>query len=522
VTVIDRRSLLKSTAAIFGCRAFGVRAGDASTMVDPVLARLQIHPDRELNRIPLSYNGFSIEAATLANPQIYHADNRSLVSLFRRLTTNGVLRIGGNSSEFCWWKASAEAQAPVITAAGQGRADNWMPQRLAAITPEAIDNLHGFLEATGWSCIYGLNFGTGSPERDAEEAEYAARTLGAKLKYFQIGNEPDFYREPNNRLRPAGWDFPDYLREWLDIARAVIERVPTAKFGGPDVGSSADWVVRFGSEAPKALGPRLLELTGHYYAEGPPDSPSATIEHLLAGDERIAERMNAIMPVARRNGLTFRMAEGNSCFRGGKAGMSNALAGALWGMGYMLDMAARGCQGINLHGGGGAEISSALGDKLPGARDARDLEIAKLGTFYSPVSGNPAVGYRPRPLFYGMMAVEQFAGSTLVETTLEAPGVNARGYAARTGRGWRIAIVNKDLKRDLAVQLSIPDKVRHADVWRLTAPAIDATEHVTLAGAEVAAPDAEWSPHVVERLALRSGNATVTVRSGSAAIVFGE
>jgi hypothetical protein len=522
VTVIDRRSLLKSAAAIYGCCAFGVRAGEPGAMDAPVRARLRIHPDRELNRIPLSYNGFSIETATLANPQIYRVENRSLVSLFRCLTTNGVLRIGGNSSEFCWWKASAEAQAPEIRIAGQGRADNWMPQRLTAITPEAIDNLRGFLDATGWSCIYGLNFGTGSPERDAAEAEYVARRLGAKLKYFQIGNEPDFYREPNNRLRPAGWDFPDYLHEWLDIARAVIERVPTARFGGPDVGSSADWVVRFGREAPKALGPRLLELTGHYYAQGPPDSPHATIENLLADDPRIAERMNAIMPVARRNGLTFRMAEGNSCFRGGKAGMSNALAGALWGMDYMLDMAARGCQGINLHGGGGAEISSALGDKLPGARDARDLEIAKLGTFYSPVAGNPAIGYRPRPLFYGMMAVEQFAGGTLVETDLEAPGVNAKAYAARTGKGWRIALVNKDLKRDLEVQVSIPDGVRQARVWRLTAPAIDATENVTLAGAEVTAADADWSPRQVDELPVRSGDATVSVRRGSAAIVFGE
>jgi hypothetical protein len=139
------------------------------------------------------------------------------------------------------------------------------------------------------------------------------------------------------------------------------------------------------------------------------------------------------------------MAEGNSCYRGGKAGMSNALAGALWGMDYMLDMAARGCKGINLHGGGGSEISSALGDKLPGARDARDLEIAKLGTFYSPVAGNPTVGYSARPIFYAMMAVEQFAGSTLVETDFASGDVNANAYAARSDRGWRVALINKDL-----------------------------------------------------------------------------
>src|SRR5206468_2667046 len=149
---------------------------------------------------------------------------------------------------------SSEAAVPEIKTAGLGRADNWMPQRLTPITPAAIDNLRGFLDATGWHCIYGLNFGTGSPERDAEEAAYVARALGPRLKYFQIGNEPDFYRQPNNRLRETGWDFPDYLREWVAIAKAVIERVPDARFGGPDVGSSADWVVRFGNEASQILG----------------------------------------------------------------------------------------------------------------------------------------------------------------------------------------------------------------------------------------------------------------------------
>lgn len=513
----DRRKLLRSTVALCGLGNAGLRAFAAGTATIPL--RVTVDPGRELNRIPLDYNGFSIETATLANAHIYHPENQTLVALFRRLTPRGVLRIGGNSSEFCWWKTAAGATPPEIRAAGKGRDDNWMPQRLTAITPDAIDHLRGFLDATGWTCIYGLNFGTGSPARDAEEAEYVARTLGERLRYFQIGNEADFYRAPNNRLRPTGWDFADYLREWLEIANAVIGRVPDARFGGPDVGASTDWIVRFGEEVPKTLHGRLRELTGHYYAEGPPDSPEATIENLLADDPRISERMSMIMPVARRNGLAFRMSEGNSCYRGGKAGMSNALAGALWGMDYMLDMAAHGCQGMNLHGGGGAEISSALGDKLPGARDARDLEIAKLGTFYSPVAGNPSVGYRARAIFYGMMAVEQFAGGTLVATDQQPASLNARTYAAKMGKGWRIAFINKDLERDALVDLSIPGKANYADLWRLAAPTVDATEHITLAGAEISAGNADWMPREVEKVSLRSGSGTFRVPRASAAVL---
>jgi hypothetical protein len=507
MTHIDRRTFLALAASASCARA-------ASSA-----ASLTIHPETTLNELPLSYNGFSIETATLENPEVYHPANRTLVALFRRLSPHGVLRLGGNSSEFCWWKANDSAQPPQVKVVGQGRSDNWMPQKFHAITPRSVDNLRDFLDATGWTCIYGLNFGTGSPERDAGEAAYVARALGPKLRYFQIGNEPDFYRAPNNLLRAAGWDFPDYLDEWMAIARAIIGAVPDARFGGPDVGSSADWVVRFGERASALLGERLVELSGHYYAEGPPDSPQANIDNLLAPDPRIAERMDAIMPVARARGLDFRMSEGNSCYRGGKAGMSNALAGALWGMDYMLEMAARGCRGINFHGGGGGEISSALGDKLPGARDARDLEIARLGTFYSPVAGNPSVGYRARPLFYAMMAVETLAGARLVKTEFDTRGANATAYAGIRDGAWRVALVNKEAHRDLDVSIELPEKSAAAHAWRLAGPALDAIDGITLAGAQVAAGDAQWQPRP-ESLRTSAGRVVFHLPRASAAVIF--
>ena len=82
-----------------------------------------------------------------------------------------------------------------------------MPKVFTAIEPPAVDNLADFLDETGWRVIYGLNLGTGTPELDAEEAAYVARRLGNKLLYFQIGNEPEFYRNDNNRLRSPGWNF---------------------------------------------------------------------------------------------------------------------------------------------------------------------------------------------------------------------------------------------------------------------------------------------------------------------------
>ena len=512
----DRRTLLAAGFAAIGTNALGASRKTVEASLTP-------HPGEELNDIPLDYNGFSVETAQFADPSFCDAGNTSLVALHRRLSANAVLRVGGNSSEFCWWKTSPEAQPPVSTAPGMGRADNTMPQRFTPITPPAVDNLRGFLDACGWTCIWGLNFGTGSPDRDAEEAAYVARALGPKLLYFQIGNEPDLYKTPNNLLRPAGWDFADYLNEWTAIANAVSQRVPGAKFGGPDVGTSADWIVRFAQEAPKRMGSRIVALSGHYYAEGPPTSPNATIENLLKPDPRITKQMDAIMPVARAAGLPFRMAEGNSCYRGGKPGLSNALAAALWGGNYMLDMASRGCKGINFHGGLGKQIAAGLGDKLPGAQSAADLEVARLGTFYSPFAGNRAEGFGARPLFYGMMLVEQFAGTRIVSNKFDAGGANATAYTAKAADGYRIALFNKDAARDLDVRVELVGlRARRAKTWRLTGPALDATKEITLAGAEVAHGSAEWRPLKTEIIPVRHGSLALNVPRASAVLLFVE
>ena len=514
MTEFDRRTFLGIGLATIGYAAL-------ANPKTPAEARLTLHPQQTLNDLPQDYCGFSVETTQLADPDFYHPDNTSLVALHRRLSPNGVLRIGGNSSEFCWWKVTDTAQPPVIKTAGQGRADNFMPQRFTAITRAAIDNLKGFLDACGWSCIYGLNFGTGSPERDAEEAAYVAHVLGNKLCYFQIGNEPDFYKEPNNLLRPAGWDFADYLKEWIAIADAVSARVPNAKFGGPDVGSSADWVVRFAQQAPAKMGGRLVGLSGHYYAEGPPDSPSATIDNLLKPDPRVAERMAAIIPVARAAGLSYRMTEGNSCFRGGKPGMSNALAAALWGGDYMLDMGARGAKGINFHGGLGKQISAGLGDKLPGAKTDADIATARLGTFYSPFAGNRAEGFDARPIFYGMMLAQQFAGTTLFANTIETESVNATAYTSKAHDGFRIALFNKDAAQDLTVHIDLSGTTaRRAKVWFLTGPSLDATKGINLAGDEVAHGTALWNPKHVESYAVHHGKLVLQLPHASAALLF--
>lgn len=459
------------------------------TMVFPLVLQapsviVTVHPERALVTVPSDVLGLSYESMQLTDPEFFAASNKGLVAIFRTLSPHGVLRLGGNSSELGWWKPTDASEMPPEVRATAERTKGGTNRTPYAITPKAIDNLAGFLKATGWTLIYGLPLGAGTPEGDAAEAAYVARRVGDRLEYFQIGNEPDLYTSGENGNRPKGWGFPQYADEWTAIAHAVSKRVPKAQFGGPDVAGSSTWITEFGTAMKPRLGARLATLSGHYYAMGPAGGKNITIARLLSPQPSIGGNVDRIEAVARPLGLTYRMTEGNTCYRGGQAGMSDAFASALWSGDYILGLAAHGASGVNLHGGGGAQIAASLGNQLPGARNDADRERAKLGSFYTPIAGSRAAGFTARPVFYGMILAGRFAGATMLETEVAADGANVTAYAARKDGRTLVALFNKDLTRDVAVDLrGLPNG--KAMAWRLAAPALNATEGTTLGGESV-------------------------------------
>jgi hypothetical protein len=114
-----------------------------------------------------------------------------------------------------------------------------------------------------------------------------------------------------------------------------------------------------------------------------------TTERLLAGNARIAAETRQVEAVARAHGRVYRMTEGNSCYRGGKPGMSDAFAAALWAGDYMLELASLGCAGVNLHGGGSGYLTAGLGDHTPGMEGTKTAQTVRSG-FYSPIQASPA------------------------------------------------------------------------------------------------------------------------------------
>jgi hypothetical protein len=150
-----RRGFLKLAAAGAATAAFSELACGESTS-----AFVVVHSRSPGRRVPASYVGLSYELAQLSEPTFFCPDHTDLISLFRSLNPSGLLRLGGNTSEFRWVRVQPSTVPIKLHLSPDDLAQNWMPHRLFAIQLAAIDALVGFLHATGWRAIYGLNFGS--------------------------------------------------------------------------------------------------------------------------------------------------------------------------------------------------------------------------------------------------------------------------------------------------------------------------------------------------------------------------
>jgi hypothetical protein len=452
-----RRTFLRNSSLALAT----VALHPGSLLAQSPSATLKLGTGAPLYKVPTDFIGLSYEAMQLEDPSFFSPANKSLIEQFRALSTHGVLRLGGNTSEFGWWKATPDSQPPSRT---HGRVDNGEPPptTIFAITPEAIHNLDGFLKATGWTCIYGLNLGFATEEADVTEARFVANILGPRLQYFQLGNEVDLF---NRHLRdPKTWGVDQYLKEWVPLALAVQKAVPGAKFGMPDVASDVSWLTKIAAVWPSLpQKPNVITLSHHYYWGGPPNSPKATIERLLKPSPDIAQKAATAREAAAKMGVPFRMTEGNTIYQGGKPGLSDAYAAALWGAGYLFELMSLGYSGVNLHGGSGHAQAISVGGNLRGELLMKDPNAPHPKPFYTPIANEGTLAgsgvdgklndkYLLEPVGYGMKFASQFAGATLLPLDFNPGTVNAVAYAARRADNKVIiAILNKDATQNLTL-----------------------------------------------------------------------
>lgn len=74
--------------------------------------------------IPSDFIGLSYESAQLANPAFFSAQNTALITLFRELTDDGVLRLGGGTSEFTAFTTEESLSSPPLDTVGPDTSKN--------------------------------------------------------------------------------------------------------------------------------------------------------------------------------------------------------------------------------------------------------------------------------------------------------------------------------------------------------------------------------------------------------------
>lgn len=440
---MNRRGFLAGLAA---STAMG-RFASAQTAQGSGRVSLSLGPPSS-QPVPEDFIGLSYESAQLANPGFFAPENKGLIALFRELADKGNLRLGGGSSEFTTYSSASPTGPPPFEVFGP---DTSKTVKSGTVTTDvALRNLHGFLDAVGWSCLYGLNLGQGTLENAVAEATAVQRILGPRLLAFQIGNEPDSFRR---RYRPESYTPEDFLAEWKRFHDAIAKAVPTARFAGPDISDKLPYLTAFAAMAPQYTD--IILLTSHYYAMGPASNPQATLENLLDPDPKLTtlkrRDLHVIEEAQQLAHLPYRMSEGNSCWDGGKAGVSDTFASALWCADYVMTCMGRGWQGVNLHGGGNG--------------------------FYTPIAGSPSAGFTRRPEFFGLQLAHRFAGRRVVQSTLAGADPRVDAFVFEQAGRHELVLANKTPD---AVSCDLPAGHRGAPVLQLHASNIEAKEGVAL------------------------------------------
>src|SRR5580700_1846920 len=212
--------------------------------------RVNVDTRRKQGRIPDDFTGLGYEISFVAIPDLLSDKNHAYVQLVRGLGANGVIRVGGITSD----SASFAADAVASSAA-----------KSTVINTANLRELDGFLDATGWRLVWGLNLGSGDMKNAVEEAVAVAAAVKDKLLAFEIGNEPDgFAGDAFNAHRPKNYAYEDYLKEYRAYKAAIRSKLPDAPFAGPDASWATDWVSRFAADE----GGDLKLLARHYYRAG--------------------------------------------------------------------------------------------------------------------------------------------------------------------------------------------------------------------------------------------------------------
>jgi hypothetical protein len=461
--------------------ATGAAAGEFEVFPAPSAAsrdRQAAHPARPSVRlsfttsgrpIPPSFSGLSLEYDELSRYAAAGPLFDRVIALIRPHDGQPLLlRLGGRSADDVYWKTPTAGAPRWVFRIGYG----WLT-RLAALVRR--DRLQVMLD---------LNLAVHSPAMASNFVQAAGRALPRRaLTAVAIGNEPDlFEHQPGldrervsttGRSTPLRWSVryseQSYRRDYLGYARQLERVSPGIPLAAPETTTfEPAWVD--GLVDLRALGPRMLAI--HRYASStcwPSNTPYyPTIRSLLSSAATIglANSLRGAAAMARDRRLSLRVTEFGSSSCGGRVGVTNSFATALWAPEAMFALVRTGVSGVNWH----------IRPGLPNAPFT--------------ITGH---GIAVRPELYGMALFARMVrpGARLLVTRMTGTRTaDLAAWVVRAGRRTSVLLLNKSARSGV-VRLEVGPRAGTARLIRLFAPSIRLSTHVTLGGQWIGR-DARW------------------------------
>ena len=256
-----------------------------------------------------------------------------------------LLRLGSPPIALAGQSQDFTAPSEALTAPSS----SWQAITSYALPAGFWGQLHCLLNAARDPLTVGINAKTGTLSWAAQIVA-GARSAATNGLDFSLGNEPDLYYLPNysSLAKPQSGEEGLAVNLYLQVAAYLQQAVAGAPLLGPDLAVPGHWR----HELPRVLGQLHERTVGvHAYPLTACGSPHAvTVGGLLSA--RAAEaprRLSWVVADANAAGVPAIISEANSASCGGKAGVSNSPAAAVWAVRFVLSALNTGFREVRFH-----------------------------------------------------------------------------------------------------------------------------------------------------------------------------
>jgi hypothetical protein len=442
--------VLGALAAASVAAATRPNAGEATGKTVTMTARV----DGVQRAVPDSYLGLSLE---WTEAPAFEADPGAFGRLIGQLSVGGQpvpMRLGGETADNTW--VSEGGSHP--------------PRDAYVVSRDYFTRLGQLARATPLTLLFNVNL--------AAQSARMAQSLGRELRAtvpsrsvsgFEVGNEPDLYRigvignrfVKHSASSPFQWALrygpAAYASDFADYVRALHAVWPHVSYAGPAlISGRLDFARQTLSTG------QLSMLTVHRYefsaCTGPsgPTYPSQQKYLSVAASRTFAARNQALVAMAHRARIPVRVTEFGSAICGGRVGVTNTFATALWAADTIFELMAHGVDGVNVH----------LRQSYPNS-----------------ALNASAAGLTVNPLYYGMLLVTRTLGpgAQLLRVTTTPAVRNVAVWAVRDRRRTTRVLLLNESGRPARTSLTSGVSGR-GTIQQLTAPGPNATTNLQFAG----------------------------------------